>query len=238
MYLQPKSAKGAARTAGPIKERFAPHSVLREFLGSAKGAALLAAQAGFAAIFLFQGCAAAPGRPAQSKELKMQSPPDAKNPQKRRPPIPEMVGATSAPFKLEKGITTVSFEIHAPTGPGLLRSDGQPGRVLLSLENVTAKLAAPSFGIYLNLPPGSDPERHPELYAMTLSTFGLVESSKTSEEHPGDGLNFRKDVTDLFLRLMAVREWDHRTLHVSFAPIRWKDYPLDVRVGRVSLMLE
>jgi len=34
-----RSAKGAARTTINVKNRFAPHSVLREFFKSAKGAA-------------------------------------------------------------------------------------------------------------------------------------------------------------------------------------------------------
>src|ERR1700730_13150493 len=84
----------------------------------------------------FQGCALVPSGPPGAgpivpKELKMPSPSDPKNPQKSRPPIPEMWGATGAPFELGKRTTTIPFEIHAPTGPALLRSDGRAKRVLL-----------------------------------------------------------------------------------------------------------
>jgi hypothetical protein len=176
--------------------------------------------------------------PVVLKESKMQSSPDPKNQKKSPPSIPETVGATSAPFKLGRGTTTISFEIHAPTGPALLHSDGQTKRVLLRVENLTSEIAAPSFGVYLNLPSGDDPEKRHDLYALTLSTFGLVESSKARENHPGDGMNFVQDVTELFGRLTAAKDWDRKKLRVSFVPIRWKDYPLDATVGRVSLLIE
>src|SRR3982751_4110887 len=55
------------------------------------------------------------------KELNMQPPTDPRNPPKSSPPIPEMVGATSAPFYIGPGVTQISFPIHPPTGPALLR---------------------------------------------------------------------------------------------------------------------
>ncbi len=167
----------------------------------------------------------------------MQSSSDPKNSQKSKPPIPETVGATSAPFQLTKGITTISFEIHAPKGPALLRPDGQPKRVLLRLENIRSTTVAPSFGVYFNVPPGEDPQRFPSLFAFKMSTFGLVEASDTSAHHPGDGLSSIQDVTQLFLGLAADKNWDGKTLRISFVPSPWKD-PVNVEVGRASLVLE
>ena len=168
----------------------------------------------------------------------MQSQPDPNNPQKSRPRIPETVGATEAPFELGKGVTTISFEIHAPAGPALLRSEEQPKRALLRVENVKSKIRAPTFDVYLNLRQGQEPEKHPELLAFTLSTFGLVESSRSSGHHPGDGLSIVEDVTKLLGRLTATGDWDGRSLRVSFVPAPWGDYPISVQVGRVSLILE
>ncbi len=165
------------------------------------------------------------------------SPLDPKNPQKTRPPIPETVGATSAPFELGDRITTISFEIHTPTGPALVRSDGQAKRVLLRVENVRSSNVAPSFDVYLNLPTGEEPEKHPDLFAFTMSTFGLVEASKTREQHPGNGLSMLRDVTELFIRLTATKHWDGKTLRVSFVPAPWEQH-FHVQVGRVSLMIE
>ena len=170
----------------------------------------------------------------------MHSPQDPKATQKAQPtvrPIPEMVGATTAPFSLRGGVTHTTFQLHAPTGPAILRADGMPRRVFLRVENMTSKLPAPSFDIYLNLPLGAAPEKHPELRAGTMSTFGLLESSRSDGQHAGNGLTYAEEVTAVFLRLALTREWDGKTVRVSFVPILW-DYPLDVTVGRVSLTME
>ena len=208
-----------------------------------RGLAILFSQMIVAVGIRFPLCAVIPARLMATgtigcKEWKMESQPDSKNPQKFRPPIRETVGATSAPFELGKGITTVSLEVHTPTGPALLRSDGQKKRVLLRVQNIRSMILAPPFDIYLNLPAGEDAKKHPELHAGTLSTFGLVEASKTKGNHPGNGLSFSEDVTELFFHLVASRDWDGKTLRVSFAPSPWGDYPIKVEVGRVSLMME
>jgi hypothetical protein len=188
----------------------------------------------------FQGCTVqqtSPAAPVVPKELHMQSPSDPNNPQQDKPPIPEMLGATSRPFELGKVTSTVSFEIQSPTGPALLRSDGQPKRVLLRAEKVTSTIPAPPFDVYLNLPPGEEAEKHPDLYAFTLSTFGLVESSTSGDQHPGNGLNFLEDVTELFVRLNAMKDWDRKTIRASFVPSSWVG-DIKVQVGRLSLMME
>ena len=170
----------------------------------------------------------------------MQAPPNPKDPQKpspKPPPIREMVGATTAPFTLGKGQTQISFEVHAPTGPALVQTDGTTRRVFLKVENIRSKMAAPSFEIYLNLPPGEQPQKRPDLRVGTLSTFGLLETSRASEHHAGNGLTYTEEITKLFLRLIASRDWDSRNLRVAFVPSNW-EYPLEVQVGRVSLMFE
>ena len=168
----------------------------------------------------------------------MQSQPDPNKPQKSRPPIPETVGATSAPFELGKRTTTISFDIHVPVGPALSRQERPAKRILLRVENVKSAMLAPSFRVYLNVPPGEEPEKHPDLRAFNLSTFGMVEASESKGHHPGDGLSFLKDVTELLVRLTITGDWDGRSLRVSFVPAPWGDYPISVQVGRVSLMLE
>jgi hypothetical protein len=168
----------------------------------------------------------------------MQSPSDPKSQQKSKPPIPETVGATSAPIKIGKSATTTPLEVHAPTGPALLRKDGSPKRVLLRVENVTSRMPAPSIDVYVNLPPGEEPEKYPGQYALTISTFGMVEASKTGGGHPGNGLSFVRDITDLYLRLTARQDWDGKTLQLSFIPEPSGNYPVQVTVGRVSLLIE
>lgn len=188
-------------------------------------------------VYIFAAVRPTSAEPIVLKEFKMQSPTDPQNPPKSRPAIPETVGATSAPFELGKHVTTISLEIHAPSGPALLRPDGQPKRVLLRIENLRSTSVAPTFDVYLNLPSGEIPEKRPDLFAFTMPTFGLVESSQTREHHPGNGLNFVRDVSQTFMRLPATTNWDGKILHVSFVPAPWKN-PISAHVGRVSLMLE
>jgi hypothetical protein len=185
-----------------------------------------------------QGCHLAPTVvPVVSKESFMK-PQDQNKPQKSRPPVPETVGATSEPIHLSKDPASFQFEIHAPTGPALLRADGAPKRVFLRVEGVKSYMPAPSFDVYLNLPPGEDPERHPDLLGLTISTFGLVERSRPTGNHPGNGLSFVQDVTDLYARLMADKDWDRKNLRVSVIPAPSGGYPVDVTVDRVSLLIE
>ena len=158
-------------------------------------------------------------------------------PNPKVPPVPEMVGATSAPFYLGKFPTYISLPVHAPTGPALLHADPKLRRVYLSIENITSNERAPSYVVYLNLPPGDEPGKRPDLRAGVLAMFGLEESSRADGEHPGNGLTYSLDVTELFARLAAARDWDARSLRVHFVPRPW-DGAVKVQIGRVSLYFE
>ncbi|HEY1263764.1 MAG TPA: hypothetical protein VGF06_09585 [Terriglobales bacterium] len=167
----------------------------------------------------------------------MQAPPsDPKNPRKAVPPVPEMVGATEAPFFVGPGRTEISFAIHPPTGPALL-SPGPRRKVVLHVDNVTCERRSPPLEVYLNVPAGAAPENHPELLAGSLGLFGVEQVSRTEGERVGHGMSFKLDVTDLFLGLAARKDFDARTLRVYFVQGGW-DAPLPrVRIGRVSLYL-
>ena len=150
-------------------------------------------------------------------------------------PIPEMIGATAAPFSLGKGLTHVSLAMQSPSGPAFQRADRTPIRVFLKFENIKANVRAPAFDVYLNLPDDA-PEKHPELQAGVLPMFGLVEASTSTERHPNDGLTYSQDVTNLFIRLATTRSWDPTKLRITFVPRAW-DGPIEVQVGRVSLVI-
>jgi hypothetical protein len=153
------------------------------------------------------------------------------------PPIPEMVGATNAAFHLGSGQTRTSLAIHAPTGPALLGMRRMPRRVFLKIENMKSETPAPSYDVYLNLPPDDEPEKHPELFAGRLPMFGLVETSESDERHPGNGLYSKLDVTHLYALLAASQNWDTKNLHVTFVSRR-PDVAVDIQVGRVSLYFD
>jgi hypothetical protein len=68
---------------------------------------------------------------------------------KQQPPASELLGATSAPFKLGKGVTTITFQIQGFGDPALLGSFGKAKRVLLKIENMRSTIMAPPFDVYL-----------------------------------------------------------------------------------------
>ena len=162
---------------------------------------------------------------------------DPRNSDAENQRIPEMVGATSAPFELGREVTHISFAIHPPKSPAILSADPLSWRVLLEFENITSDKMAPSFNVYLNMPPGADPQKHPDLYAGGLAMFGVAEMSRPSKKHPGDGLTYTLPITDLFRRLPMMAGWDVGNLRVSFVPNPWND-AISVEVGRVSLYFE
>jgi tyrosinase len=151
--------------------------------------------------------------------------------------IPEMVAATTAPFFLTETTTHTSLAIHAPTGPALLAPGGTPRRVFLKVENITSESEVPTYEVYLNLPPGAGPGVNRDRRAGNLSMFGLIESSRASETSSGSGLTYSFDVTGVVLRLIATREWDGKTLRVSFVPEPWPGRAR-AQVGRLSLYFE
>jgi len=184
-----------------------------------------------------QGCGVAPRLPAAaapvvSKELNMQSPPDKR---RSRPPVPEMVGATSAPFDIGPGTTEISLPIHPPTGPARLPAESEPREVTLAVENVTGDKVAPRFSVYLNVPPGDAPVKHPELSAGSLGLFGLTGASHPDSQHGGSGMSFKLNVTEVVGHLIETKNWDPKNLRITFIPGYWDAPVPKVKVGRVSL---
>ena len=186
----------------------------------------------------FNGCAMRQvlsdgGWTGSAKELNMEFQDKSTN-RNPVPAVPEMVGATSAPFYIGPGNTQMVLPLHPPTGPAL-KNAGVPKQVFLSFENIKGTVRAPSFRVYLNAPPGDPPEQHPELFAGNLTMFGLVESSVPRGNHGGEGKTMSLDITDLFSRLVLTKNWDTQSLRMIFVPADW-DAPVPrVQVGHTAL---
>ncbi len=161
--------------------------------------------------------------------------PSPKDPQKSRPPVLEMVGATSAPFDIGSGVTEISVALHTPTGPAQSQGDAIPRQVTIQVENVTGDKVAPGFSVYLNLPPGANPTKHPELNAGGLGLFGLVGASHPDSAHGGSGMSFKLNASEVVSHLIATKNWNPKSLRISFVPGYWDAPVPKVRVGRVSV---
>jgi tyrosinase len=165
------------------------------------------------------------------------------------PPIPEMVGASQASSTLTGAPALAQLQVQAPVGPALASAQrALPRRAFLNFENVTGSGKARAYSVYLDVPAGSDPANHPELCAGDLPMFGVAEASRADEEHPGSGLQYTLEITEILKTLEVSPQWDPANLQVSFIPKRPAAAAVDavrgivspvpdheIKVGRVSL---
>jgi tyrosinase len=159
---------------------------------------------------------------------------------------PEMVGATDAPIELSGQQATAELAVGEPTGPALVRAaGGTPHRIYINVENVTGR-DPHMYAVYVNLPPGANPEDHRELLAGVLPMFGIREASAADQEHGGSGLHYAFEISDIVRTLRERNEWDPARMQVSFVPAtsragtgpaapRESLVASTVRVGRVSV---
>jgi tyrosinase len=127
---------------------------------------------------------------------------------------PQMLGAasdvslaSSDPVVVETERADRSRELDAGPSP----------RAYLRVEGVTGTRAAPLYGVYVNVPEGSDPREYPDLRVGSFSTFGLVETSQTNDQHDAEGLTAVFDITSVRDRLDEEGRWDEARVNVSFS---------------------
>jgi tyrosinase len=159
--------------------------------------------------------------------------------------IPEMVGATDAKqgISLGRAASSIQFALQAPTGPAVRDvAAAAPRKVHLNLENITAKQRPiESYEVYVNLPEGAKAAEHPELLAGLLPMFGIVEASRTTREHAGDGVGYSFDITEIVATLESRKAWNPAAVRVTFVPDRTEadraavPDTQPVSVGRVSI---
>ena len=143
---------------------------------------------------------------------------------------PEIVASTGAPFLLGAGETRVELAMRPPRDPELVPA-GPRRRVFLNVEKMISSEWSGPWSVYLNLPTGAAPARHPELAAGELPMYGLVESSRTEGKHEAPGLYDQLDITELYARLATRPGWSADRLVVTFMPV----YPTNVRISVARL---
>ena len=80
----------------------------------------------------------------------------------------------------------VTASLHAATAA----RPSAPDRVFLNLENVRGVNDATAFSVYINVPEGDDPARHPDHLAGSIALFGVRKATMADDKHAGDGLTF------------------------------------------------
>ncbi len=159
-------------------------------------------------------------------------------------PIPEMVGATDRPVVLA-GRSEARLSVAPPAGPGLrLEAAGpEPEEIYLNVENITGSGSTSAYDVYLNVPPGENPEAHPELRIGRMPLFGLAEASRPDTAHAGNGLKYAYRIGSVVRRLQSENAWDADDVRIAFVPRRPvvvlegapEAAPEPITVGRISI---
>ena len=160
-------------------------------------------------------------------------------------PQQELVGATPSAVHLGDQVTDVT--LPTPVTPHAFRSardkraalatettEELVQHVTLQLEQVTSSDVAPTYDVFLNVPPLEDPNKHEDRFVARVAMFGIKQASDPRGSHGGGGQNFAFDITKLYHRLDKQGEIDPNNLRVSFVPVLPIGKP-SVTVGRISL---
>jgi tyrosinase len=132
---------------------------------------------------------------------------------------PQLIGATAGVPILADRHADIALSAPAAQSRGLTAGDQPaPRQWLLSLEGVTGTVAAPAYGVYVNVAPDAATE-HPDRMAGIISTFGIRQASDPRGEHGGSGLTFVFDITDVHDALEADGQWDPGNVSVVFVPL-------------------
>jgi len=153
----------------------------------------------------------------------------------------ELVGANSSALKItgSRMDATVPLDdiVRSKVSASLLRAaeTAAPDRVYLKLENVRGTRDASVLNVYVNVPEGTAPDRHPEMFAGSVGLFGLRRASMRDGRHAGMGLSFVLDISNIIDRLHLDRRLLSDALRVTILPDREVPEDAAITVGRISL---
>jgi tyrosinase len=110
-----------------------------------------------------------------------------------------------------------------------------PDRIFLNLENVRGLNDATVFSVYVNVPDGEDPAKHPELKAGTIALFGVRKATLADDKQAGDGLTFVLEITRIIDTLHLAGVLNISQLHVRLVPRKPVPQAAQISIGRISV---
>jgi tyrosinase len=110
-----------------------------------------------------------------------------------------------------------------------------PDRIFLNLENVRGLNDATAFSVYINLPEGDDPARHPELLAGSIALFGVRKATLADGQHAGNGLTFVLEITHVIDALHLAGALNLSPLRVRLLPVKPVSEAAQISIGRISI---
>jgi tyrosinase len=128
------------------------------------------------------------------------------------PPKPaELLGTNNSPVRLNSDVVETRVRLDSGQRQHLLAAlnvkalaaaaPREPDRVYLKLENIRSPSDAAVFYVYVDLPQGADPEKHPDHFAGTLSMFGVSKASRPQGPTAGNGVSASFDITSIVDKL-------------------------------------
>jgi tyrosinase len=125
----------------------------------------------------------------------------------------------------------VAASLRSVAGP----TPSAPDRVFLNLENVRGLHDSTTFKVYINVPEGDDPAKHPDHLAGSVALFGARKATLVDGKQAGDGLTFVIEITHIVDALHLSGALDAGQLHVRLVPVRPVPEAAQVSIGRISV---
>jgi tyrosinase len=153
----------------------------------------------------------------------------------------ELLGAGKGGFSLTGSGASTSVQLDhgvrakVSTSLGMSGGPAVPDRIFLNLQNVRGSNDATSFSVYINVPDGEDPAKHPELKAGNVGLFGLAKASAMDGPHAGDGLNITVEITHVIDTLHLAGQLNVNQLHVRLVPNKPVPDAKPITIGNISI---
>jgi tyrosinase len=154
----------------------------------------------------------------------------------------ELIGSSETPVRVT-GATRASVKVDEQASKQLKRNlaaaaaghaEAEPDRVYLKLEGIRGTSDAANYRVYIDLPTGADPKDYPDLYAGTISLFGVSAASDPGGAHAGSGVSQVLEITEIVDALHLSGD-DLSQLKVQFIPAHENVAAADFSVGRLSV---
>jgi tyrosinase len=156
----------------------------------------------------------------------------------------ELMGASQGGFSLTGSQAKAAVQLDQAVknkvtsslqGMGMAGGPATPDRVFLNLENVRGVDDATILNVYINVPEGDDPAKHPELKAGSIGMFGVSKASAMDGPHAGNGLTYVLEITHVVDALHLAGKLNVSHLHVSLVPRRPVPNDSPVSIGKISI---
>jgi tyrosinase len=142
----------------------------------------------------------------------------------------------STSVALEPAVTNkVTASLRAARAAAPTGAPPAPDRVFLNLENVRSASDGHAFNVYINVPEGEDPTKHPELKAGSFALFGVRKASAPDGEHAGNGVTFVLDISHVIDALHLSGALDAGRLQVRLVARNPVPDAAKMSIGRVSV---